>query len=358
MKVHDLLKIINEITPLHYSESWDNNGLLVGDEQAEVTGVLTTLDCHPDVVKEAIDNNINVIVSHHPLIFSKLSKVTEDGAGSIIRALIKHDINLISIHTPLDFQPYGVSHMIAEALGYNDSEVLIKQTEDYQKLRVNVPKENVEEIKTGLAKVGVGNQGDYSECFFEYPVQGQFRPNENANPHIGKNNELEVVEEYIVEAIFPTHLKKQVIEQLYQVHPYEEPAFDVLTLEREIEIGLGVKVSDETTLDALVEKIKTLEISGSINLVRANDAPIKTIGIIGGSGMSYVNDAFKTGIDVLITGDVKYHEAYDAKLNNQNIIDAGHFSEVVMMIGLQDLLNDKISGVPVQASKVNTNPFE
>src|SRR5699024_323893 len=118
-----------------------------------------------------------------------------------------------SIHTPLDFQPYGVSHMIAKALGFNESEVLIKQTEDYQKLRVNVPKENVEAIKTGLAKVGVGNQGDYSECFFEYPVQGQFRPNENANPHIGKNNELEVVEEYIVEAIFPTHLKKQVIEQ-------------------------------------------------------------------------------------------------------------------------------------------------
>ncbi|HJE20558.1 MAG TPA: Nif3-like dinuclear metal center hexameric protein [Aliicoccus persicus] len=358
MKVNDLLNIVNNISPLHYGESWDNNGLLVGDEQAEVTGILTTLDCHPDVVKEAIDQNINVIVSHHPLIFSKLSKVTEDGIGSIIRTLIKHDINLISIHTPLDFQPYGVSNMIAKALGFNESEVLIKQTEDYQKLRVNVPKENVEAIKTGLAKVGVGNQGDYSECFFEYPVQGQFRPNENANPHIGKNNELEVVEEYIVEAIFPTHLKKQVIEQLYQVHPYEEPAFDVLTLEREIEIGLGVKVSDETTLDALVEKIKVLEISGSINLVRANDAPIKSIGIIGGSGMSYVNDAFKAGIDVLITGDVKYHEAYDAKLNKQNIIDAGHFIEVVMMNGLKDLLEDKVSGLPVKASRVNTNPFE
>lgn len=357
MQVHELLDVLNDIAPLRYGESWDNNGLLVGDSQADVTGVLTTLDCHPDVVQEAIDENCNVIISHHPLIFSKLSAVTESGVGKVIRKLIKHDINLIALHTPLDHQPNGVSHMIAEALGFMDTEVLIKHTEDYKKLRVNVPREDVQTLKDGLIAVGVGNQGDYSECFFQYPVEGQFRPNEDANPHIGSKNTLEIVEEYIVEAIFPSHLKKQVIERLYQVHPYEEPAYDVLALEREIEVGLGVKIKADTTLDALIDNINQLGKPGVVNVVRGDDAPIKSVGIIGGSGMSYVDDAFKAGIDVLITGDVKYHEAYDAKLNGQNIIDAGHFLEVVMVRGLKQLLTTKLDNIDVKESHVDTNPF-
>lgn len=357
MKVHELLNVIDYIAPFRYGEVWDNNGLLVGDRNAEVKGILTTLDCHPNVIQEAIDQNINVIISHHPIIFSKLSAVTEDGIGKIIRQLIKHDINLIALHTPLDHQPYGVSHMIAETLGFNDTDVLIKHSETYQKLRVNVPKEDVERVKEGLSDAGVGNQGDYSECFFEYPVRGQFKPNEQANPHTGTQNQLEVVEEYVVEAIFPAHLKKKVIATLYDVHPYEEPAFDVFTLEREIEVGLGVKINAETTLDALVDTINQLEKPGVVNVVRGNDAPINSIGIIGGSGMGYVNDAFKSGIDVLITGDVKYHEAYDAKLANRNIIDAGHFLEVVMVDGLKQLLEEKLENINIQASTVNTNPF-
>lgn len=356
MKVSELLDVINEIAPFRYEEPWDNNGLLVGDASSTVTGIITALDCHPDVVEEAIENKCNVIIAHHPLIFSKLSAVTEAGVGKIVRALIKHDINLIALHTPLDHQASGVSHMIAEHLGYTDTSVMLKQSEQYKKLRINVPKEDVEHVKSALSKAGVGTQGDYSECFFEYPVQGQFRPNEEADPHIGSSNELEIVEEYIVEAIFPHELTRRVIDTIHEAHPYEEPAYDIYTLEHEIDVGLGVKVEVDTTLDALVNKINEVS-SGVVNVVRGSDNPIRTIGIIGGSGASYIDDAFKSGVDVLITGDLKYHEAYDAKLNGQNIIDAGHYLEVVMIKGLVEQLKSKIDDMNIVASQVNTNPF-
>lgn len=356
MKVSELLDIINDIAPFRYAEPWDNNGLLVGDASDEVTGVITTLDCHPLVIKEALESNCNVIVAHHPLIFSKLSAVTEAGAGKIIRALVKHDINLIALHTPLDHQASGVSHMIAAHLGFSDTNVMLKQSEQYKKLRINVPKENVEHVKSSLSKIGVGAQGDYSECFFEYPVRGQFRPNEEANPHIGSLNQLEVVEEYIVEAIFPYELTRAVIDTIHTAHPYEEPAYDIYTLRHEIDVGLGVKIEADTSLDALVNKINEVS-SGVVNVVRGNDKPIHSIGIIGGSGASYIDDAFASGIDVLITGDIKYHEAYDAKLNGKNIIDAGHYLEAVMADGLAEQLKSKIDDLNILSSQVNTNPF-
>lgn len=356
MKVSELLEVINEIAPFRYGEEWDNNGLLVGDTNSGVTRVITALDCHPEVVKEAVENNCNVIIAHHPLIFSKLSTVTETGVGKVIRELIKRDINLIALHTPLDNQADGVSHMIAERLGYTDTSVMLKKSEQYKKLRINVPKDDVESVKSALSEAGVGHQGDYSECFFEYPVQGQFRPGDEANPHIGSQNKLEIVEEYIVEAIFPHEITRKVIDTIYQAHPYEEPAYDIYTLEHEIDVGLGVKAEADTTFDALVNKINEIS-TGVVNIVHANDKPIRTIGIIGGSGAPYIDEAFSTGIDVLITGDIKYHEAYDAKLNGYNIIDAGHFLESVMIEGLARQLKDKISEINILESQVNTNPF-
>ena len=159
-------------------------------------------------------------------------------------------------------------------------------------------------MKQDLSAAGVGNQGDYSECFFEYPVKGQFRPNDEANPHIGTQGELEHVDEYIVEAIFEAAHEQQVINALIEAHPYEEPAYDVLTLKKPSDKGLGVKFDYEGPLESLVDLIGEKTGHDIVNVVNANTGPMKKVGIIGGSGMSYINEAFSQGIDVLITGDV------------------------------------------------------
>lgn len=356
MDVNSLMKTLDEIAPFKDSESWDNTGLLAGDRNREVTGVLTTLDCHPKTVDEAIENNLNVIIAHHPVIFPKISSVTEEGIGTVIRKLIKNDINLIAMHTNLDHQPLGVSHMIAEKLGYTETKTLINHEDFYKKLRINIPEEDVEQLKNDLSKAGVGVQGEYSECFFEYPVKGQFRPGEGADPHIGQDNELEHVDEYIVEAIFEASHEQKVVEALIKSHPYEEPAYDILSLYKPGDKGLGVSFEFGGPLEDLISLIEEKSGLEMVNVVRGNDHPVRKVAVIGGSGMSYIDQAFNGDVDVLITGDVKYHEAYDARLIGRNIIDTGHYMEYVMADGLKNLIDDKIE-LNVQSTKVSTNPF-
>ncbi|MHC0552426.1 Nif3-like dinuclear metal center hexameric protein [Salinicoccus sp. CNSTN-B1] len=356
MKVRELMEELDQIAPFAESESWDNTGLLVGDMQDEVTGILTTLDCAKETVDEAISKGANVIIAHHPLIFAKMDAVVESGIGRIVRQLIRNDINLIAMHTNLDHQPDGVSHMIAEKLGYTDTEVLISNERDYKKLRVTVPKSSAEQLKKDLAAAGAGNQGEYSECFFEHPITGQFRPSEGADPHIGDAGRLEQVEEYMIEAIFEVQDEKRVMQALIASHPYEEPAYDVLSLKLPSDKGLGVSFDFNGSLTQLASLIEDKTGSPIVNMVAADQNEISKVGIIGGSGMSYVEEAFGQGIDVLVTGDVKYHEAYDAKLAGRNIIDGGHYMESVMAEGLKALIEECMT-VEVHATEVSTNPF-
>ena len=358
MKVSELYAQLDKIAPFSDSEAWDNTGLLVGDMNAQVSGVLTALDCNKETVDEAIDKDLNVIVSHHPLIFSKMASVNEDSIGQIVRKLIKHDINLIAMHTNLDHQADGVSHMIAKRLGYEKTEILLQHQGNFKKLRVNITVDDKEDFKENMLNTAsLGRMGDYSDVSFEYPVKGQFKPNDQANPTLGQSGELEFVDEYVLEFIFDGRDIKDVVSNIYKYHPFEEPAFDIISIDRKRDSGLGVSFECQTTLEDLKEKIEEIIKRPIVNLVKANDKAINKVGIIGGSGMSYAVEAFKEGIDVLITGDVKYHEAYDAKFNGQNIIDAGHYLEFLMKDGLKELIEKNIE-VEVFASEISTNPFE
>ena len=358
LKISELLTQLNGIAPFADSEKWDNTGLLVGDEEDTVTGIITALDCSESTVDEAVMQKANVIISHHPLIFPDISKVVNKGPGAVIRKLIKNDINLIAMHTNLDHQKDGVSHMIAKALGYPETEILLPQTGNFKKLRVNINTEDKEEFKQKLLKnAPVGDMGDYTEVSYEYQVHGQFRPEAAANPAIGQSGKLEYVDEYIIECIFDGRDQQAVIDAVRKYHPYEEPAYDIYSLDRTADTGLGVTFEYGDTLDSLVKLIEAKTGFKTVNIVKADDRIIKTAAIIGGSGMSFADAAFKSGADVLITGDVKYHEAYDAKQAGQNIIDAGHYMEVLMTEGLATLIKGQVD-LPVSASKVSTNPFE
>lgn len=356
MDVKELIGVLDKIAPFKDSEDWDNTGLLAGDLNSEVSGILTTLDCGLETVGEAVENDINVIIAHHPIIFPSISNVTEEGVGAIVRKLIKNDINLIVMHTNLDHQPKGVSHMIAELLGFENTEVLIKHQSFYKKLRVNIPGEDREQLKQDLSKAGVGEQGDYSECFFEYPVKGQFRPGDGSDPHIGSQGTLEHVDEYIVEAIFEAAHEQRTVDALIASHPYEEPAYDILSINKPSDKGLGVLFEYEGSMDDLVSSVEDSSGLPVVNVVKGSDETIRKVAVIGGSGMSYINQAFANGADVLLTGDVKYHDAYNAKLAGRNIIDTGHYMEIAMAEGLKKLLEDEID-MKVLSTKTSTNPF-
>ena len=117
-KIKEVLQYLEEIAPLSLQESYDNSGLIVGDSDAEVSGVLICLDSTEAVVKEAILTGCNLIIAHHPIVFSGLKRFT--GSNYVERtiiAAIKNDIAIYASHTNLDNIANGVNKMIADKLG-------------------------------------------------------------------------------------------------------------------------------------------------------------------------------------------------------------------------------------------------
>ncbi|MGK0554419.1 Nif3-like dinuclear metal center hexameric protein [Macrococcus capreoli] len=356
MKINTLMSIINNEIPMHTAESWDNVGLLIGDTEREVTGILTALDCTMAVVTEAIEQNVNTIICHHPLIFSGIKAIQNHGYGEIIHALIKNEMNLIALHTNLDAHPKGVSAMIANQLELNNIEILLPDQTELCKLQIYVPNHHAQGLKEKLAATGAGKIGDYDHCFYSSKGHGEFRPLENAQPFVGNINEVHVEEELKVECVFEPHLKQQIIEVIHQYHPYETPAYEILTFTLPAQFGTGVKAHLPQPM-MLSELAQLAKAKLSLDVVKwiGEDQRISTVGIIGGAGVSYMKDV-QNKVDVLLTGDIKYHEAHDLMMMQLPAIDITHYSECVMKEGLKRLL-DALIDVPVIASSVNTNPF-
>ncbi|WP_040030034.1 Nif3-like dinuclear metal center hexameric protein [Staphylococcus cohnii] len=364
MKVKTLLQIINQHVPFKTAESWDNVGLLIGDESAEISGVLTALDCTNEVVDEAINHDFNTIICHHPLIFKGVKNIIhQDGYGAILRKLIKNDMNLIALHTNLDVYPKGVNAMLAEKLQLKNQQILNPEILKYYKVQVFIPEANLKSFKDALSDAGLAEEGNYKYCFFESPGNGQFKPTVNAQPHIGTLDKIEEVNEFKLEFMIDEN-QKYLAEQLIKTnHPYETPVFDFIEMEKEANYGLGMIGDLESEMDAptFVKHVKTQLEMPSVRFIGNLKQTIKKVAIIGGSGIGFEYQADQQGADIFITGDIKHHEALDARIAGINLLDINHYSEYVMKDGLCDLLinwirRDDIT-FEIKASKLNTDPF-
>ncbi|MCE4956136.1 Nif3-like dinuclear metal center hexameric protein [Macrococcoides caseolyticum] len=358
MKIKDLMKLINKEIPLKTAESWDNVGLIIGDNESHVTGILTTLDCTKAVVEEALTHNINTIICHHPLIFKGIQSIHNTGYGEVMHALIKNEINLIALHTNLDAHPKGVSAMIAEKLALESIEILLPENHTLCKLQLFVPKEHTTLLKNKLAEIGAGSIGDYDHCFFSTSGQGEFFPNDNANPFVGIKNEIHYEDEIKLECVFAPHLKTDIIKLIHQFHPYETPAFDIFEMTVPAPYGTGVKaqLSKPMLLSELAQFAKSALALDVVKII-GEDKRVSSVAIIGGAGVSYMYQVQNSDVDVLLTGDIKYHEAHDLLMMQLPAIDITHYSEWVMKEGLKRLLDAWIDA-PILASNVNTNPFK
>lgn len=361
MKTSELLNILNRHVPFSSAESWDNVGLLIGDNQQEITGILTALDCTMEVVNEAIEKNINTIVAHHPLIFKGVKNINEQGYGAIIRRLIQHNIQLIALHTNLDVYRYGVNAMLSQQIGLANTEILEPQQTNYFKVQVFIPEEDVETFKDKMNEEGFASEGDYEYCFFSTKGAGQFKPVANAQPHIGELDQIETVEEVKVEFMIQNHERTKAEYYINALHPYETPVYDFIPLTKTLERGLGMigELPEQTTLKSLAISIKEQLNIPSVRFTGNPNALVSKAAIIGGSGIGYEKFAHQKGADVFITGDIKHHDALDAETEDYNLIDINHYSEYVMKDGLKSLLKEWISNneLTIEASTLNTDPF-
>ncbi|MFN6943837.1 MAG: Nif3-like dinuclear metal center hexameric protein [Cytophagaceae bacterium] len=360
-KIRDVINYLDNIAPPALQESYDNSGLLTGNPEWEIKGVLITLDTTEEVVTEAIQSGCNLIISHHPIIFKGLKKIT--GSNYIERTVlqaIKNDVAIFAIHTNLDNINIGVNNKICERIELINRKILSPKRDILKKLVTFIPSGEKDNVLQAIHKAGAGNIGNYCECSFTQEGTGSFKPNKEANPAIGSAETLEHVAEIRAEVIFPSYKESQISKALLQAHPYEEPAFDIISLDNtEAYIGSGMigelaKPMKETDFLTYLKEKMNLSCIRHTALINRD---IKKIAVCGGSGSFLLKEAIRQKADIFITSDFKYHEFFDAE-NNIIIADIGHYeSEVFTKDLIYEILIKKFTNIALILSNTITNPI-
>lgn len=365
MKIKDIVNKLEELAPPNYQESYDNSGVIVGNVSEKCTGALICLDSIEAVIDEAIHLNYNLVIAHHPIVFSGLKSITgKNYIEKTILKAIKNDITIYAIHTNLDSVMDGVNKKIADKLNIINTKILAPIENDILKLEVFVPTQNVEDVKNAIFKAGGGEIGNYNECSFQTVGKGNFKPLANSNPHIGKINEREHIEEVKIELIFTKNKEKNILAALFKAHPYEEVAYQIIPLKNKNQtIGAGMYGELEKPLlfkeflSIVKANMKTGCIRYTNTLRTKENKEIKTVAFCGGSGSFLLNNAKSIKADVFITGDFKYHQFFDAE-NDISILDIGHFESEQFTIELiYEYLTKIFPNFAFGLTKVNTNPI-
>ncbi len=360
--IQHLTATLEKLAPLAYQESYDNAGLLVGNCQAEVTGVLVSLDVTEAVIQEALNQHCNLIVSHHPIIFKGLKRLTgKNYVERTVMMAIKNDVALYATHTNLDHVASGVNRRIASLIGLRNPRILSPKKQVLTKLVSFVPVENTQQVLGALYEAGAGQIGHYRNCSFRSEGTGTFQPDEEAEPHVGRANEQEEVRENRIELIFPTHLEKPVLQALRRVHPYEEVAYYLTLLENENqEVGAGM-IGELPTEMKEMAFLSFLKDRMQLPLIRHTDLlrkMVKKVAVCGGAGKFLLPDAIRQGADVLVTADLKYHDFFDAE-RHILLADIGHYeSEVFTKNLIHEHLSERFPNIAVILSTTVTNPVK
>ena len=357
MTIKDITTFLEQKFPLYLQEDFDNCGVQCGDVRQEITGAMVCFEMSEQVIDEAIEKGCNLVISHHPLMLKRgiCKIVPADRVGAMICKALAHNMVLYSMHTNIDSGEGGGNDAFAEKLGLQDVKVLAPHKGLYRKLVVFVPADHAEKLKSALFAVGCGVQGNYDRCGYSLKGQGQFRPLEGANPYLGKENRVEHVEEERIEVLYPTGLQRTVIQTLYENHPYEEPAFDLLPLENESRtIGLG-RIGELPKAMPVNEFLDYLKDKLGISHCRyAGDTTktIRKVAVCGGGGSSFIDLAIASGADAYVSGDFKYHDFFKSH-SGTLLVDIGHYEgEFFIKNIIFNLLNEKFTTFATLISKM------
>ena len=360
MLLKEIIAAFEEWAPPALQESYDNSGLLVGNPGQTVTGVLFCLDSTEEVIDEAIAKGCNLVVAHHPIVFSGLKRIT--GRNYIERTVIKavrNDVAIYAIHTNLDNVKHGVNRKIAEKLGLSKLRILAPRREELLKLEVFVPVEHTEAIRQAVFQAGGGHIGNYDECSFALTGEGTFRPQDGANPTLGEKGTRHVEAENSLSFLVPRWLKQQVHEAMIQNHPYEEVAHQWIMLGNVLQdVGSGMvgELEEEVDLESFFRLLKTSMNASLIRHTRPLKKSVKRVAVCGGSGSFLLADAIAAGADVFVTSDFKYHQFFDAD-GKIVVADIGHFeSEQFTIELLGDWFRQKFPTFASHLTAIDTNP--
>lgn len=360
MTIHDITAFLEKTAPPSLQENYDNAGLITGNAQWNCTGILICLDATAAVVAEAIEKKCNLVVAHHPIVFGGLKKITgKNYVEQTIIAAIKNDIAIYAIHTNLDNVLSGVNGRIADLLGLINRRVLQPKTNTLKKLYTFVPSAYAEKVRAAIFEAGGGHIGNYSECSFNASGSGTFKAAEGTNPFVGGIGQRHTEEEIKIETVFPAWLQSPILKALLEAHPYEEVAYDIVSLENNLSsVGSGLvgelpEPLEETALLGLLQQKFNLQV---IKHTALTGKPVKKVALCGGAGSFLTGAAVSAGAGFYISSDIKYHEFFDA--NGRLVIaDIGHYESEQFTIDLLfEVLTEKFPNFAVLKTGVNTNP--
>lgn len=365
-RIQDLIGLIHTDYPPSLAEDWDNVGLQVGDPAAPLERVLITLDVTAATLDEAESLGVQVIVAHHPLIFRPLKNITAlDPSSRLLMRAIAANIAIIAAHTNLDGGVDGLNDWLAAKLGIKDVLPIKGGSLPLFKLVVYVPVGHEKVVEDALFAAGAGTIGTYDHCSFASAGTGRFRPGATSVPFIGSPGQESTPAEIRLETIVSAERVAKVIDKMRKAHPYEEPAYDLLLLQnRRADLGLGRigRLPQALPLQDYARQIGTALGTDSLRLVGDPGRLVSKVACCGGSGASLIFEAQRQGADLLVTGDIKYHDARNALDLGLALIDAGHFAtEEVMVAGLTEKLRTtaRARQLPVEfiASASGQDPF-
>jgi dinuclear metal center YbgI/SA1388 family protein len=361
MKLFELINELESVAPLQFQEDYDNCGLLTGNKTWEVKGILLSLDCTEEIIDEAINTHCNVVVAHHPVIFTGLKKL--NGNSYVERTIIKaiqNNIAIYACHTNLDNIQPGVNQKIAQKIGLSNCTILAPKSNLLRKIVTYVPETHHQAVLNALFEAGAGNIGNYDSCSFNTTGIGTFKGNEKSTPFLGQKNQLSKESETRIETIFEQHKENQIIKALLDFHPYEEVAYDLYSVNnKHLYVGSGMIGELASSMDEIsfLKHIKKVFRAPIIKHTRLMNKPIQKVAICGGSGRFLLKNAIHADADAFITADFKYHDYFEVD-NRLLLLDIGHYeSEQFTPEIFYNIIIKKFPTFAIRLSKINTNPI-
>ncbi len=362
--VSDLVTFLGGVAPPELAEEWDNVGLLVGDGGRSVARVMTCLTLTGDVAREAIDRRADMVVTHHPVLFRGVKRLTsDDSQGAMLLDVIAARVSVYSPHTAYDSAAQGINSQLAELLGLADVAPLqpVSPTPQY-KIVCFVPQESLESVQHALWAAGAGRIGEYSQCSFSTLGVGTFCGSAATRPAVGQAGRFERVEERRLEVDCPAGRLMVALKNLRLAHPYEEPAYDVYRLEAaEGSAGTGRmgRLPAALPLAQFAELVKLKLRIPRVQIVGEAGRLVERVGIACGAGGELLGAARAEVCDVLLTGEARFHACLEARAAKLGLVLAGHYAtERPAMEHLSRRLAAAFPGIAVWASETESDPLQ
>jgi dinuclear metal center YbgI/SA1388 family protein len=322
-----LTDVLNSLIPDNKAAGWDPVGIQIGDPATEVGSISVCHEVSEEVVDRLVDDPPDLLITYHPLLFHPTTAlIAGSSPGGRALRLARAGINLAVVHTAFDVIPGGTADALAGAVGIIDAGGMGPlEGSGGVKIVTFVPSAQVDGVAAAMAAAGAGSIGRYDGCSYRTDGVGTFVPSSEADPVVGEGGTMHLEPETRLEMYAPATRADAVAGALVAAHPYEEPAYDIFAARsNEGFIGRWGPLAEPVSLAELVQTVEMNLPSGIARVAGERQDPVRTVGVVPGSGGGFISAAAAVGADVLITGDVSHHQAVAALDRGVAVIDAGH----------------------------------